>query len=203
MYDYEKIKYLNSDEKQRLFNVIEQDSSLHSIRNRAIFYLAEYAGLRASEIGLLTYEDFKIDKKEIYCRRLKKSDCNTLRIIDRKVYDALMAYILYKNSKYKPSDYIFCSQKGFPISRKTLDALMKKYSLSANISPSKAHFHVLKHTRAVYLADLGLDIKEIMYWLGHKNVKSTEVYFHFTTRQQEKLYRKVFELQENNYYFTI
>lgn len=47
------IKFLHDWEKKQLFNVITMDQSIHNIRNKAIFYIAEYAGLRASEVGLI------------------------------------------------------------------------------------------------------------------------------------------------------
>ena len=73
-----------------------------------------------------------------------------------------------------------------------LNYLTKKYCAAAGIrDKSKCHFHTLKHTRAVMLADAGLDIKEVQYWLGHKNVNNTMIYFQFTTSQYETLYRKL------------
>lgn len=185
------IKYLYHDEKEALFNIIDQDRSLHYIRNKAMFFLAEYAALRASEIGLIRLDEFNIHNKEIYLHRLKGSNNNTLRIIDTRVYDALTDYLDYRTEHNIQTDFLFCSQKQTPVSRKTLDKLMKRYCARANIPSEKAHFHVLKHTRAVELAELGLDTKEVQYWLGHKSIKNTEIYLQFTSRQQEALYRKI------------
>lgn len=87
---------------------------------------------------------------------------------------------------------MFISQKGLPISRKTLDKLMKKYCEMAKIKDKdKWHFHTLKHTRAVNLAESGLDLKEIQYWLGHKEISNTQIYFQFTSSQYETLYKKL------------
>ena len=54
-----------------------------------------------------------------------------------------------------------------------------------------ATFHSLKHTRGQFLADSGLDIKEVQYWLGHKNIRNTYIYFQFTRQQQEQMYEKL------------
>ena len=198
MYDYTKIKYLYASEKEILFKTIKEDDSIHHIRNMAIFYIAEYAGLRASEIGLIWKSDFNIYNHEIYFKRLKNSNNNTLRIIDDDVSAALYEYITYRKEHEITSKYLFTSQKGNPISRKTLDAMMKRYCKRAGISKEKAHFHVLKHTRAIYLADLGLDTKEIQYWIGHKSIKNTEIYLQFTSKQQETLYQKIIKLKQMN-----
>lgn len=188
---YAKIKYLYATEKETLFTVIKNDTSRHALRNYAVFLLAEYAGLRASELGMITESEINIENKEIYFKRLKGSNSNTLRILDPVTFETLIKYIKFKHEKGSHTTYLFTSQKGNPISRKTLNTIMKRYCKEANISDEKAHFHVLKHTRAIELGEMGLDTKEVQYWLGHKSIKSTEVYLQFTTKQQDILYNKL------------
>lgn len=185
-----KIKYLTQKETLSLFNSIENSGGLHSTRDLAIFRLAYRCGLRASEIALLKLQDYNIVKGEIYCKRLKGSKNNTLRL-DNKTKLVLDKYIAEKNIKSE-SETIFTSQKNNPISRQTLDHLTKKYCTMANIEDqSKHHFHALKHTTAVHLAECDMDIKELQWWLGHKSVSNTEIYFQFTTKQQDKMYAKL------------
>lgn len=195
MYDYAKIKYLYPNEKEALFQTIDATDSRHRIRNRAIFYLAEYAALRASEVGLIQLSDINPCTNEIFFRRLKNSKSNRLRLIDDNVISALQDYLDYRREKKIESNFLFPSQKGNPISRKTLDQVMKRYCFLAALPCEKAHFHVLKHTRAVELADLGLDTKEVQFWTGHRNIANTEIYLQFTTTQQNTLYLKMEQLK--------
>lgn len=185
------IKYLTQSEKEELFQVIKMDSSLHAIRNRAIFYLAEYCALRVSEVGMLEQADYIPEYSHIYCRREKGSISNTIRIIDTEVLSALNDYLFIRDKKYPDSKYLFVSQMGNPISRKTLDHIMKTYCKNTSIPTGKRHFHVLKHTRAVELGNNDLDLKEIQWWLGHKNIENTQIYMQFTTTQQNALYKKL------------
>lgn len=185
-----RIKYLTQKEALSLFNSIENSHSSHSIRDLAIFRLAYRCGLRASEISLLKLQDYNMSKGEIYCKRLKGSNNNTLRL-DEKTRAVLDKYINENNIK-SDSQIIFTSQKNNPISRQTLDYLTKKYCAMAKIEDeSKHHFHALKHTTAVHLAECDMDIKELQWWLGHKSVSNTEIYFQFTTKQQDKMYAKL------------
>ena len=186
-----EIKYLYAEEKEKLFKIIDQSTSKHSVRNKAIFYLAQYCALRASEIGLLETSFLNLNNHEIYCKRLKNGNNNTLRIVDEKVYNSLSEYLKIKDSIYPSSSYLFVSNRGTPITRKMLDVLIKKFCLQADISSDKSHFHVLRHTRAVELADAGLNIREIQYWLGHRDIKNTEIYLQFTTKQYDILYQKL------------
>jgi len=185
-----KIKYWTQQETISLFNSIENSYSSHSIRDLAIFRLAYRCGLRVSEISLLKFQDYNMEKGEVYCKRLKGSNNNTLRL-DEKTKDALDKYI-NENNISSTSQIIFTSQKNNPISRQTLDYLTKKYCSLAGIEDtSKHHFHAIKHTTAVHLAECDMDIKELQWWLGHKSVSNTEIYFQFTTKQQNSMYEKL------------
>lgn len=189
-----RIKYLTQQEATRLFNAIECSEGIHTIRDLAIFRVAYRCGLRASEISLLKLEDYNMIKGELYCKRLKGSSNNTIRL-DTKTKQILDKYIT-ENNIVSEGNIIFKSQKDNPISRQTLDYLMKKYCSLAMIDDRKKHhFHALKHTTAVHLAESDMDIKELQWWLGHKAVTNTEIYFQFTTKQQEKMYEK---LDRNN-----
>jgi site-specific recombinase XerD len=161
----------------------------------SIFRIAYRCGLRASEIALIKLQDYNSLKGELYCKRLKGSYNNTIRL-DSKTKEVLDKYIIDKEITSN-SEVLFKSQKGNPISRQTLDYLMKKYCLLANIEDkSKHHFHALKHTTAVHLAESDMDIKELQWWLGHKSVSNTEIYFQFTSKQQERMYSKLKEKSE-------
>lgn len=190
-----KIKYLTQQETKSLFNAISSSYTVHSIRDLAIFRIAYRCGFRASEIALIRLQDYNAEKGELYCKRLKGSCNNTIRL-DNKAKAALDRYIAEANIS-STSEILFKSQKNKPISRQTLDYLMKKYCIDAKIDDkSKHHFHALKHTTAVHLAESDMDIKELQWWLGHKSVSNTEIYFQFTTKQQEKMYSKLEEKGE-------
>jgi site-specific recombinase XerD len=185
--DNADIKYFTNKELKAFFRAIEKDNSKYKVRNECIFKLAYYCALRVSEVALIKVDDFNNSKNEIYCRRLKGSLNNTIRIVNPDILRSVKRYLRTINH-----DTMFISQKGLPISRKTLDKLMKKYCEMAKIKDKdKWHFHTLKHTRAVNLAESGLDLKEIQYWLGHKEISNTQIYFQFTSSQYETLYKKL------------
>lgn len=184
-----KLNYLLPDETAQLFEAIKKDKSKNASRNMSIFQIALYCGLRASEVGLIGVNDYDPHRKQIYCRRLKHSLSNMMRIIDQDVEEGLNAY--YFERIFMPVDNraLFISAKGNPISRKQLDVLMKKYCQQTSIPKEKHHFHCLKHTCAVDLADYGVNVQDIQWWLGHKRIDNTLIYMQFTTKQQENLYR--------------
>ena len=96
-----KIKYLTQQEAYSLFKTIENTYTSHSLRDLVIFRIAYRCGLRVSEIALLKMQDYNASKGELYCRRLKGSNNNTLRL------DSKTKYILDK--------YIFLSSSIFSV----------------------------------------------------------------------------------------
>lgn len=208
MYTVEKgLKYFSREEVRRLMRACEKDTRKHARRNEAMIKLALYCGLRVSEVGHIRREDLHTDNWRIYCRRLKGSQNNMLLIADKGIFPktlpALRKYLRIRKAEHNCSPYLFPSAKGNPISRQQLDLIMKDYCKKAGIQDTgKWHFHTLKHTCAVHLADAGMDIKGIQYWLGHKKVDNTLIYFQFTPIQQERLFRMLEEYQgkEKFYY---
>lgn len=188
-------KYFTQNELRMLFNVISKSNSSHCIRDLALFRVAYRCGLRASEISLLHLSHYNSSQSSLYCQRLKGSRNNTIRL-DSATKMALDLHIK-SEGLYLSSDILFKSQKGTPISRQTLNYLMKKYcSLTEIEDKKKYHFHTLKHSIAIHLAESDMDIKELQWWLGHKSVSNTEIYFQFTTKQQEQMYSKLSQKNE-------
>ena len=183
-----KIKYLNEWEKKELFKAIRQDTRKNGTRNLAIFLVAKYCALRVSEIQMIRIDDYNPGLSQIYCRREKGSNNNTLRIVDPTVKNALDAYFAERLQISSDNQALFLSSHKKPISRQQLDVLFKQYSSFTSIALDKRHFHVLKHTRAIELADMGVNVQDIQWWLGHKKINNTLIYMQFTTKQQEQLY---------------
>jgi site-specific recombinase XerD len=71
---------------------------------------------------------------------------------------------------------VFASVRGTPISRRTLDWLMKRYGEKAELPPDKRHFHVLKHSIATHMLEAGADPRFVQDWLGHANIQNTVIY---------------------------
>lgn len=167
----------------------ETEHTLHiSIRNEALFNVMYYCGLRVSEVLQLKIEHYDPINKQIFCKRLKGSNSNTLKILDDSILSALKRHIHFNH----PSTYLFENSRGEMLSRKTIDRIIKKTCKEAKImDSSKHHCHTLRHTRAIILAEHGFDLKEIQYWLGHKELSNTLIYYQFTSRQHDSMYKKL------------
>ncbi len=194
------MKYLTTKEQEMLFEQIYKEKGRHRKRNIALFEIAKYCALRASEITHLQLSDYNRYNKTIHCKRLKGSNSNTLKIVDAHVLKALDDYIDERSCLSIESSYLFISQKGTPISRQRMDAMIKHYCRLTNyIPPEKSHMHVLRHTRAIELTELEFDIDDVQYWLGHKNSENTFKYLEYTSVLRKALFNRLAQLEQHSY----
>lgn len=177
------IKYLTSNELQRLFKQIRAK------RDVAIFRLAFHRGLRASEVGLLSLAD--LDRRDdeghpaIFIHRLKGGKSGVFSLMPAEL-TSLRAWLRERGSEPGP---LFPSRKRKPISQQMLDVLMKRYGGAAGIQREKQHFHVLRHTCATSLLDANQTLEYVMAHLGHRNIKNTQIYAQLSDRKQATVAR--------------
>jgi len=170
-------EFLQHEELEALFHAIK------STRDRAIFELAYRHGLRASEVGRLMVRDYNQRTERLMIHRLKGSNSgeHALNRVDRKL---LKAWLKIRGNAPGP---IFLSSHHSPISRQMLDVLMKEYGAAAGIPPKLRHFHILKHTCATHLLELGERVEDVQDWIGHANIQNTMLYAHITNRQRDAM----------------
>ena len=63
---------------------------------------------------------------------------------------------------------------------------MRDHCQRAGIAAPLNHFHVLRHSIAVHLAEAGTDAALIQDWLGHKSIMSTMVYLKITNKLRDR-----------------
>ncbi len=169
------IKYLTDEELTRLFAAID------STRDRAIFRVAYHRGLRASEVAMLTMQDYRETAGRLFVHRLKSGNSGEFMLTDAEG-KALRAWVKERG----PADgAIFATNRGTGICRRMLDMLMKTYAVKAKIPADKAHFHALRHSCATSLLEHGEDVATVQDHLGHNNIASTAIYAKITNKLRD------------------
>jgi type 1 fimbriae regulatory protein FimB len=170
--------YLDPEEIAAFFRVVT------SKRDRAIFRLVYHRGLRAHEIGLIQYADWRDRDAVLFVRRGKGSISREHKLIREELL-ALRAWVKERGTVAGP---MFPSRQGRKgITRTRLDQIMKRYCAAAHIRSDKAHMHAWKHSCGTQLSERGESAAAIQDWLGHRDSKSTDIYMHFTKRRREEL----------------
>jgi integrase len=176
------MQFLTQEELKHLFAVIKDK------RDKALFLLAYRHGLRASEIGLLQRTDVDLKQGRITIHRLKGS-LSGIYPLQPDVIKLLRAYL---RGRPDASPYLFISNRGVPIDRRTLWCAMQTYGEQAGLPPEKRKFHSLKHSIATHLLDARGELRFVQDWVGHKNVQNTTKYAQLTNPRRDEEARKLF-----------
>ena len=80
---------------------------------------------------------------------------------------------------HSPSPYLFPSEKtdNGQMSVSTLDRLFRKLCQECNIEKSMSHPHILRHSCAHRLLEMGNTSRQIAAYLGHSSASTTEKYY--------------------------
>lgn len=177
-----RITYLTQDELRRLFAAIKDK------RDKALFYLAYHHGLRASEVSLLQRDDINDKQGRIYIHRVKGSVSKTYPIQP----EDMRRIRSYLRTRQDSSPYLFVSNRGMPLERRSYWDLMQKYGGMTDIPKAKWRFHALRHSIAVHLLDARADVAFVQDRLGHANIQNTMVYMRYTTVTRDAQTRELF-----------
>jgi integrase len=177
-----KMQFLTQEELKRLLAMIKDK------RDMALCLLAYRHGLRASEIGLLQSTDVDLKQGRITIHRLKGS----LSGIYPLQPDVIKLLRTYLRARTDSSPYLFISNRGVPIDRRTLWGAMQTYGQKAGLPPEKRKFHSLKHSIATHLLDARGELRFVQDWVGHKNMQNTTKYAQLTNPRRDDEARKLF-----------
>lgn len=173
----EKYAYLTKREVDALFEHIAD------LRDRTLFGTIYYLGLRASEAGLLLRDEVNLRTKRVYVRRLKGSTGGE-RVMTGDCRRLLQRYLA---QRWDDLPYLFPSRNHRPLSRQRIDALYRSYARRAGLPPYKQHVHCLRHSIATHMLDAGRSLEEVQDHLGHKSIRSTQVYAKISDARRERV----------------
>ena len=149
-------------------------------RDRAMLQVAIETGLRVSELTGLTGTDVHLGPgAHIYCHGKGRKD----RITPLTTQTAAVLRDWLDERAGLPSDPLFPTTRGTPLSRDAVDRRLAKHAATAARTCRSLHDktvtpHVLRHTAAMRLLHAGVDSAVIALWLGHERVETTHIYLH-------------------------
>lgn len=146
-----------------------------NLKHQAIICLLYGGGLRVGELINLKITDIDSSRMVINVRAAKNNKDRQV-MLDQSLLELLRDYV----REYKPSTYLFNGQKKGQYSERSVNELLKYWSLKAGIKKG-IHAHLLRHSFATHLLDAGTDMSIIQKLLGHSNIKTTELYAKVST----------------------
>lgn len=165
--------------KQEVQLIIQNTAN---IKHKLMLSLAYGCGLRAGEVLALRLTDFDRDRRCLHIH-LAKGFKDRVVPLPGVVEPLLDEYL----AAYPHNTYLFEGERlGSRYSERSLQQIIKK---SVHLSGIKkpVTMHWLRHSFATHLLESGVDTRYIQVLLGHKNIKTTEIYTHVSTHQINKI----------------
>ena len=162
-------EYLTSAEVEGLMAAARK-SSRYGHRDATMILLAYRHGLRASEVSDLQWHQVELTAGRLHVRRSKRGTPSVHPIQG----DELRALRRLQREQ-PPGPYIFCSERGGPMTAKSFHTLIARLGERARMV-FPIHPHMLRHGCGYALANAGHDTRAIQAWMGHKNIQHTVRY---------------------------
>ena len=144
-----------------------------NLKHRALLMTLYSAGLRASEAVHLRLED--IDSRRMMIRVAQgKGRKDRYVMLSGKLLETLRRYWL----ETRPDPWLFPGQaSGGPLTYGSVDRFFARAKDKAGIR-KRVSPHSLRHSFATHLLERGVNIRVIQRLLGHRSLRSTEIYTH-------------------------
>ncbi len=144
--------------------------STTNLKHRLIIMFLYYAGMRLNEVRNIQWQDIDFEREIIHIK-IAKGEKERIVFLHPNLKDTLNIFGM------RHYGYIFISQSGKKYSPKTIQLIVKQAAKRAKIN-KKVTPHTLRHSFATHLLEGGADIRYIQQLLGHKNLKTTQIYTH-------------------------
>jgi integrase/recombinase XerD len=182
-------KYLTIDEVRELLDAPDT-STILGLRDKAMLEMMYATGMRISETVNLTTD--RIIMNEGYVRVLGKGNKERLIPFNTTAEDFLKEYLLKGREKLlkgKLTSSVFLNRSGKKLTRQGVWKIIKKYGkmtgITENLTP-----HILRHSFATHLLEMGADLRSIQIMLGHVNISTTEIYTFVAKDKVKAIYDK-------------
>ena len=181
------IDWLTDTESDALLAVADRSTWIGR-RDYALVLTALRTGLRVAELTQLTRRDLHLGTgAHVRCTgKGRKERCTPL---DGQTVAALREWLAEHPGQ--DGDPLFTTRRGTRMSRDAVHARITSYQQTAAEScPSLAGKnltpHTLRHSTAMHLRHGGVDNAVIALWLGHQDIRSTQIYTHADLKLKEK-----------------
>jgi len=149
-------------------------------RDVAIIEVIYSCGLRVSELVNLNVDD--VDLSQGFLTVMGKGGKTRHTPLGTSAQEAINQYVLERQS-----DALFVNKNGKRIGVRSVQNMIKKRALNAGIKVN-VYPHMLRHAAATHFLQSSHDLRTVQEFLGHKSIKSTQIYTHLDFLELSKVY---------------
>jgi integrase len=186
------IRFLTEVELVALLQSIDVDEESFGHTDWAMFLTAALTGLRQSELLGLEWRDVDFAAEKVRVRRSyvrghwgrPKSRYSSRSVPMASQVAAALRRHLDRSQHRDREDLVFGHPRtGKVISYSAIDQRFKKALRAAKVR--EVRFEDLRHTFGTRLAAKGVPIRDIQEWMGHEDIRTTQIYAAYEPRKHE------------------
>lgn len=178
-FDKPLVSFLTATEIDALIDAPDR-TQWEGRRDHALLLLAVQTGLRVSELTGLDCGDLSLGTgANIRCNGKGRKH----RAVPLTSPTQAVLRVWLSERAGRRDEPLFPTRTGRRLSPDAVERLVRKHAATAatgcpSIRADKLHPHALRHSCAMSLLQAGVDTAVIALWLGHVDIRSTNVYLH-------------------------
>jgi len=175
------VRALDRQEVERLIHPDSFTQDWEGHRDRLMILTFYTLGLRRAELIAMRHADIDLGSRTVRIIG-KRNKERMLPLID--VW--LEAYQQFTSEHGRRADWVFHDEKGHYLGERYVYSKIRSYLNKASSIETQSP-HVLRHTFATHLLDMGADLSVIRELLGHANLSATQIYTHASIEQLKRV----------------
>lgn len=194
-----KDKRIFTEEEIISFLEVIETSTIFGIRDKAIFELMYFTGIRIGEVQRLDIDDIDFYLKEVFIRK-SKNDKDRIVPLGSIAEGYLNLWLKKRKKMVKANEEaLFLNGINQRLRKDQIRASFRKYIKLAGLEGKGFTPHSLRHTCATHLLENGADIRFVQELLGHESIQTTVTYTKNIVKSLKKLH-KTYHPRENELY---
>ena len=186
------IRFLTEDELVALLEAVDVEKEPLGHTDWAMFLTAALTGLRQSELLALEWRDIDFPAERVRVRRSNVRGNRgrpKSRYSSRSVPMAPQVAVALRRqldrSKHRDREHLVFGhpRAGTALSSSAIDQRFKKALQAAKVR--EVRFEDLRHTFGTRLAAEGVPIRTIQEWMGHEDIRTTQIYAAYEPRKHD------------------
>jgi len=154
-------------------------------------------GARVQELIDIKVRDIVLQEPTVIALAGKGNKTRRVPVM-KNTASLLQSYILENglDKTWKNENPVFTNSQHHKLTRKGIAYIISKYVISARkistLVPEKVNVHMLRHSKAMHLLQAGVNLIYIRDFLGHVDLKTTEIYARADTETKRKAVENVY-----------
>lgn len=155
------------------------------VRDTAVIEVLFASGARVAEVCGLTNAAVDLDRRQLRIAGKGRRE-RIVPLCHGEVIESLQLHRCLTTFGSCDDAPFFRGQHGGRLSEQTVRGLLRRHAKAAGIAQS-VHPHLIRHSVATLLLEMGVDIRYIQQLLGHSSITTTQIYTHVSDQEQRRV----------------